>query len=165
MVNCPPRYCVGKGNFFVSFKPISGKDFGQERLVKAPAAIGVRAAFYRQVRHLVFGVGAFHFTASRAALIRDNQAHVANTGIILEFSQRNRSFRSFVQISLAVNTVVCRVWRLCMAVRTGLQAGPPVKIFFILIELAAGSRGKNYGGFRISRSELALTLHLKAMGD
>lgn len=63
----------------------------QHRLVKTPAAIGMRTPLHWQMRRSVFCISPFHLATGRAAIMRHRNAHIAYSRIILQTLKCNRS--------------------------------------------------------------------------
>jgi hypothetical protein len=82
--------------------------------------------------------------------MRRYQAYVEHAGIILQPFERYGSIGELRQLSLAFDANCCCVWRLCIALGTGLHAGPPELFSPIVIQVMEKSRrfGNRRGRFQ-----------------
>ena len=70
-----------------------GENRLEQRLVKTAAAVLVRAAFYGQLGHAIFRIGAVDLLAGGAGIVVNDEMNSDDARILLELAQRNRGLR------------------------------------------------------------------------
>ena len=82
----------------------------------------------RQFGNMIFGIRPFRFSARRTAFVCNHEADVEHPGIIYKSLERDGGTGELGELGLTAYANGFRVWRLCIALGTGLHAWPP-KLF------------------------------------